>query len=323
MSGPVVVALGLVAALARAATIPVAPGGSIQTAIDAAASGDTISLAAGTYEGDLDFRGKAVVVRGAGPATVLRGSGATSVVRFASGEGPGSILDSVTVTNGTADLGGGIYVRDASPTIVRTTITGNAARMSGSAAYLERSAARLYNDVVVFNTSIAGADTHAIHLVDASPTIVNDTITHDDANGIFVSGLESFPTIVGNILAYNGGHPKGMPARGRGICDLGPGTVIQWNLFFKNRKAALLTSGNIDYRLARRAERAFDEPRLANNLDASPRFVSVKKLDFGLKAKSRARNAGNPDPAFANLDGSRNTIGHLGGPYATPSTAVP
>ncbi len=323
MPRALVVAVLVVAAVARATTVPVAAGESIQAAIRAAAPGDTIAVAAGTFDGDLDFEGKAVVVRGAGPTTVLRGSGTTSVVRFASGEEPGSVLDSVTVTNGTADLGGGIVIVGASPTIVRTWIVGNAARTSGGAIYLERAAPRLYNDVVAFNTSIAGADTHAIHLVDASPTIVNNTITHDDANGIFVSGLASFPTIVGNILAFNGGHPKGKPARGRGICDLGPATVIRWNLFFKNRKAAILTSGNVDYRLIRSAEHAIDDPRLADNLDAPPRFVSVKKMDFALRPGSRARHGGDPDAAFADRDGGRNTIGHLGGPYASPSTALP
>lgn len=317
------VVLLLATSIARAATIAVAPGGSIQAGIDAAAPGDVVAVPAGTFEGDLDFGGKAIVVRGAGPTTVLHGSGTTSVVRFASGEGSGSVLDSVTVTNGLADLGGGIYVQDASPTIIRTTLVRNAARTSGSAIYLEHSAARIYNNLVVFGTSIDGADTHSIHLVDASPTIVNNTIAHNDANGIFVSGLQSFPTIRGNILAFNGDHPPGKPARGRGICDLGPATVIQYNLFFKNWKAALLTSGNVDFRRVRAAERSFKEPRLAHNLDASPRFVSPKKMNFALKGGSRARHGGDPALPDDNLDGSRNTIGQLGGPYAAPATALP
>jgi parallel beta-helix repeat protein len=318
-----VVAALLIATTARAAVVTVEEGQSIQAAIDGAQSGDTIAVGPGTFEGDLDFKGKAVVVRGAGPETVVRGSGTTSVVTFVTDEGPDSVLDSVTITNGSSDRGGGIFADLASPTIVRTFIVRNRVSTFGSAVYLERSTARLYNNVVAYNTSVNGADTHQIHLVNASPTIVNNTVTNGDSNGIFVTGPQAFPTIRNNILSFNGGHPRGKPARGRGICDLGPGTVIQWNLFFRNLKAALLTSGNVDYRKVRRAERVFAEPRLADNVDGPPRFVSPGKMDFGLRKRSRALHAGDPDPEFADLDGARNTMGHLGGPYAAPSPALP
>jgi hypothetical protein len=270
---------------------------------------------------DVDFAGKAVVVRGAGPATVLRGTGTASVVRFASGEGPASVLEAVLVTGGQADRGGGIYVSDASPTIVRTTVIENRAVTQGSGIYLERSAARVYNNLIAHNTS-AGGDPHSVQIVDASPLVVNNTITRGDSNGILVRGA-SWPIIVSNILADNGSRPSGFEARGRGICDFGPATVIQWNLFHRNRRAALLTSDGTDYRRVRSAERAIADPRLANNLDRSPRFASAAQGDFRLRGSSRALHGGNPDPAFNDLDGGRNTIGHLGGPYAAPSEARP
>lgn len=317
------VVTALLVSSAGAATIAVAPGQSIQAAIDAAADGDTIALAAGTFDGDLDFQGKAVVVRGVGPETILRGTGSGSVVRFTHGEGPGSVLDAVTVTNGLAEQGGAVFALDASPTIVRTTLVGNRAVSAGSAIYLEGSSARIYNNVIARNATEGDADTHGVHLVNASPTIANNTIALGDSNGIFVSGPLARPVIVSNILAYNGSRPAGKGKRGRGICDLGPATVIQWNLFFRNRRAALLTSGNVDYKRVRRAERALDTPLLANNLDASPRFVARRRLDFALRARSRALHGGNPDPAFADRDGTRNTIGHLGGPWAAPATAPP
>jgi hypothetical protein len=242
-------------------------------------------------------------------------------VRFTSGEGPGSVLDAVLVTGGRAERGGGIAIIGASPTVVRTSVVENRAVTQGSGIYVERSAARLYNNLLASNTS-AGGDPHSLQIVDASPLVVNNTITRGDSNGILVRGA-SFPTIVSNILADNGSRPTGDDARGRGICDFGPATVIQWNVFHRNRRAALLTSDGTDYRRVRTAERAIADPRIANNRDGSPRFVSAARGDFRLRGSSRAIHGGNPDPGFRDLDGGRNTIGHQGGPYAAPSTVLP
>jgi hypothetical protein len=59
------------------------------------------------------------------------------------------------------------------------------------------------------------------------------------------------------------------------------------------------------------------------NVDGRPRFPrqsfaeATLPDDFVLHPRrSRARDAGNPDPAYNDLDGSRNDIGFTGGPYA-------
>jgi hypothetical protein len=49
---------------ANAALIPVAPGASVQAAIDVAFDGDTIALTSGVYPGDIDFLGKEIIVFG-------------------------------------------------------------------------------------------------------------------------------------------------------------------------------------------------------------------------------------------------------------------
>ena len=128
--------LVLMAATVHAAIIPVADGQSIQVAIVAAQPGDVVAVAPGTFVEDLDFVGKGIVVRGAGPTTVIRGTGTGPVVRFVTGEGPASVLDAVTVTGGVAPQGGGVYVQAASPTIVRTTIVENRAVAQGSGVYI-------------------------------------------------------------------------------------------------------------------------------------------------------------------------------------------
>jgi len=112
---------------------------TIQAAIDAAFDGDTILLADGIFSGagnvDLDYHGKAITVRsvsGNAEACVIHcvPEGGTETHRgfcFVSGEGPGSVLDGITIMNGEAPpspyphwyKGGAILCAGASPTIVR------------------------------------------------------------------------------------------------------------------------------------------------------------------------------------------------------------
>ncbi len=307
------------------ATINVNPGESIQAAIDVAISGDTVAVSAGTYSEDIDFLGKAISVVGAGTTTVIQGTGTGSVVTFANGEGPDSILDSVFVTGGSALLGGGVTIIGASPTLVRNVVANNSASSRGSGIYIENSTAELYNNLIVYNFHSSG-DPHGIQIFDASPTIINNTIAKQDSNGILIRGATSAPLIMNNVISRNGANVDG-ERRGRAICDFSGGdAVIQYNSFHKNRRAALLANGT-DYRRIRSAQRDIDPPRLLGNVDGNPRYRRFKRNfedatipdDFLLRSgRGRAKDAGNPDPAFNDLDGSRNDMGFTGGPFATP-----
>ena len=129
---PIALFLSIVLASAAAAqtTIRVpADQPTIQAAINAATSGDTVLVAPGTYFEQIDFLGKAITVTSeAGPAaTIINGGGAGVVVTFDSGEGPGAVLRGFTVTNGNGGFftGGGVEVSSASPTIEDNVITAN------------------------------------------------------------------------------------------------------------------------------------------------------------------------------------------------------
>lgn len=304
----------------------------IQAAIDAAAAGDVIAVAAGVYRESLDFRGKAVTVVGRGPDTVVDAGGAGTVVRFASGEGNGSILDSLLLRGGDANLGGGIYVRDASPTIVRNVILDNRAVAGGSGIFVDGAAAAplLYNNLIAYNQS-SGGDPHSLEIVGgAGPIVVNNTIVRGDSNGIIVRG-PSAPRIVNNIIAFNGSLDSG--ARGRGICDFSVGgrAVIAFNDFRRNRVAALLRGGN-DWRRVTRFQRLNpDEPNVRDNVDGRPGFPSrlprtaaaASLDDFRPLAgdlRAAAIDAGDPSPECVDVDGTRNDIGFTGGPFAVAGT---
>ncbi len=113
---------------------------TIQAAIDAAISGDTIIIDPNTYTGpgnrDLDFGGKAITVRSINPndpcvvaATIIDCNGSAAEPHrgffFNSGEGSDSILDGLAIINGYGPAvsfpensgGGGIFCYASSPTI--------------------------------------------------------------------------------------------------------------------------------------------------------------------------------------------------------------
>jgi hypothetical protein len=265
-----------------------------------------------------------VWVVGGGPGSVLLGPGVGRVVSFVPGETSDSVLDSFTITGGGAAIGGGVRIGDARPAIGRNLITGNRASGQGSGIAIRGTVSpppspSIMNNLLSYNTNLNGSgDPHTIQVISAAPLILNNTIVEGDSNGILLAGNSATAVIMNNVIALNGTPGQG---RGRGICDFS-GAVIQYNTFFRNVVAALLTRTGTNYRRVRAAERLIGDPNLANNSDRSPRFVDQRRGDFRLRATSPAVHAGNPDPAFANHDGTRNTMGHTGGPFAAPGAAT-
>jgi len=101
---------------------------TIQQAVDAAVTGDSIILAAGQYRGagnyNIDFRGKDLTLCGeGGPDSCVidcenRGRGFI----FTQGESPRAVVSNLTIMRGYARQGGGIYLSQSSPTIANCYI---------------------------------------------------------------------------------------------------------------------------------------------------------------------------------------------------------
>jgi parallel beta-helix repeat protein len=106
---------------------------TIQAAIDACVTGDVVLIAPGTYMGegnrDIDFKGKAITVRGAaGPKSCIIDCNATREDHhrgflFRSGETADSVLQGLSIRNGYSNKGGGVFCDASSPTILNCIIT--------------------------------------------------------------------------------------------------------------------------------------------------------------------------------------------------------
>jgi len=158
--GRIALFFALVAVLngvAAAATITLKADGTgdyptIQAAIDAVSDGDEIVLAPGTYTGqgnrDIDFRGKAITLRSADPydadivaATVIDCQGSRDEphgglsLRYV--RPPGATLAGLTISNGWARWGGGVYCGSSSLTIADCIFRNNTAEVAGGAVCFE------------------------------------------------------------------------------------------------------------------------------------------------------------------------------------------
>jgi hypothetical protein len=212
---------------------------TIQAAIDAAIDWDTVIVAEGTYTGtgnrDLDFGGKAITVRSENPndpvvvaATVIDCQGSEASrhrgFRFHSGEGPASVVDGLTITNGFGQseyvgyarvpAGGAIFCVRSNPTISRCRIQGNETGSivgRGGGMHNERSNATIINCTFSGNSAHYGA---GMYNRNSNPTVTGCTFSGNSVygNSSFAGGMvnwNSSPTITNCTFISNSSDWRG------------------------------------------------------------------------------------------------------------------
>jgi hypothetical protein len=126
------------------AMLEVVPGGggeyeTIQAAVDAAGDGDIVLLVGGLFEGEgnrgISMYGRPIIIRTQSRGwrgAVIDCGGVTRGFIFAGGEGPGSVLEGLTIVNGIAENGGAVFCSTGtSPRLVDCTFASNQAAQRG------------------------------------------------------------------------------------------------------------------------------------------------------------------------------------------------
>ncbi len=154
----ITVTILMIPLLTLAATVQVpADQPTIQAGIGAALESDTVLISPGTYTGDgnrdIEFGGKEVVIRTVGgpEVTIIDCEGSASEPHrgfYLHGhEGPGAVIEGLTVVNGYAQFGGGIRLYFSSPTINNSKIADCFAFGSGGGLWCSNGDPQ-FNDVL-------------------------------------------------------------------------------------------------------------------------------------------------------------------------------
>ncbi|MEW6006806.1 MAG: right-handed parallel beta-helix repeat-containing protein, partial [bacterium] len=194
----VVFGLSFLTQEARAADWYVNLGQSIQAAINGAASGDTIYVAAGTYN-EAIYINKNIALIGAeaGVCTITAsGISNTNTVTFDGGNAQGTITGfTITGASGWPYCYGIRCINSANPFIINSIILRN----SGSGISC------LYSSPIITNNTILENGWYGICCNHSSPQITNNTISRNLCSGIGCQNND-FPAITNNTISENGEH---------------------------------------------------------------------------------------------------------------------
>ncbi len=216
-----VLAMGMVVFPARVAKasvdiyVPSSSYPTIQSGIDAASAGDTVHVAAGTYNEQITLT-DGVKLLGAGASiTTIDGSNNGSVIT-AINVGSATQIDGFTIINGTGTydnsylgyFGGGIYDNNASPTVSNCIFTKNSA-IGGGIANRWGSSPTVSNCVFYANSGCGGG---MANFWNSSPTVNNCIFYSNSAPNGGTGAMTNFkwcsPTVT-NCIFYSNSAPNG------------------------------------------------------------------------------------------------------------------
>ncbi len=237
---------------------------TIQEAIDAARTGDTVLVAKGNYYEKVDFLGKAILVASDfifdnetttiestiidADTSVVGISDTGSAVIFVSGEDSTSVIKGFTIQNGIGTLnpldnrsGGGIHCFNSSPTISHNVITNNSANQGGG-IFCDSCSPIIQNNIIFDDSAHLGGGIRCWY---SSPVINSNTMNSNRASdgGAISCDESSSPTITNNVITgncadYGGGIVCGrncLPAissntiTGNSASLVGGGIFLDWN----------------------------------------------------------------------------------------------
>lgn len=287
---------------------------TIQAGIDAAANGDTIMVAAGTYSGagnrDIDLKGKSIIIKSsAGPLTCILDAGGPqaiphSVFILQGNEPATTIIDGFTITGGAAVNGGGVCFLSSSATVRNCIIFGNSATGSGGGVFSQSPGTpRLYNCTIQNN--IAAGQGGGVCAISSGIRVENCALKGNAAvEGGGVATVGGTPLVVNCLMVSNTGAASGGGAyhlagkivnctmvansspSGSGVYA-GDGMPIANSILWANTGSSQVGSTPvITYSLVQ------DGYPGTGNRSANPKFLNPSAGDYRLAYKSPAIDCG-------------------------------
>lgn len=208
-------------------------------------------------------------------------------------------LDQVHLRDNYADQGGGLYLDESSVvTHARSWLIDN--RATDGAGYAVDSGSLTLNNVGVL-WGLASSEGGGLFSVDGSLDLTSSTFGENDApvaGGLAVTGSSRF--FMNSTIIYGSNTGVGVYADSEAI--------------------ALITYSNVYGNVGGEYTGTSDPTGSSGNISEDPRFVKVTANgnpdddDWNLDSTSPCIDAGDPDSAMNDADGSRNDIGVYGGP---------
>jgi hypothetical protein len=252
------------------------PFRTIGRTIQAADDGDTVLVERGTYEENINFSGKSILVashyifdglESTIESTIIDGNGTGSVVTFESGEDSNSVIRGFTISGGYAYYGGGIYCHASSPTIVENFVVENEGGPGGSGIFCYRSSAWIHRNLIANNSGPAAI----FLLTDCNVHVVNNSVCDNSLGGISIQeGSNGY--LKNNIIYENADY-------GIHVWS-GSSWYVGYNDVYGQTNNYV---GDIS-----------DQTGIEGNISADPLFVNPSAGDYHLTPGSPCIDAGDP-----------------------------